>query len=156
MTLKRVWRCAAPPPPLARDAPAPRRDLSVGWVEPPGRANARPMAEPIDKVMGFAALYPSYAQRSAALHDPRGNLATQSLQAEQGVGAGFRDLDALGRKVLAEETEMSLTLGELLRRQHRREHRHLRSQLHIHQRFDHGVGDEFMAVDARIADARVR
>jgi hypothetical protein len=32
----------------------------------------------------------------------------------------------------------------LLRRQHGREHRHFGAQLHIHQRLDHGVGDEFM------------
>ena len=41
-------------------------------------------------------------------------------------------------------------LVELLRRQHRREYRHLGLQLHVHQRLDHGVGDEFVAVDAAV------
>ena len=41
-------------------------------------------------------------------------------------------------------------LVELLRRQHRGEDRHFGAQLHVHQRLDHGVGDEFMAVDAAI------
>src|SRR5712664_1266538 len=86
----------------------------------------------------------------SCLHDPRGDLAAQPLQTEQRVGAGFRDLDALGRKMLAEEIEMRGALVELLRRQHRGEHRHLGAQLHIHQRLDHGVGDKFMAVDAAI------
>src|ERR1700676_4318242 len=52
------------------------------------------------------------------LHDPRRDLAAQPLPAEQRVGAGFRDLDALGGKVLAEEIEMRCTLVELLRRQY--------------------------------------
>jgi hypothetical protein len=53
------------------------------------------------------------------LHDPRRDLAAQPLQAEQRVGAGFRDLDALGGKMPAEEFEMRCALVELLRRQHR-------------------------------------
>ncbi len=39
---------------------------------------------------------------------------------------------------------------EVLRRQHRGKHRHLGAQLHIHQRLDHGVGDELVAIDAAI------
>jgi len=83
-------------------------------------------------------------------HDPSRDLAAQPLQAEQRVGAGLGDLDALDREMLAEEIEMRLRLVELLRRQHRREHRHLGAKLHIHERLDHRVGDEFMAVDAAI------
>src|SRR5713101_1766482 len=93
---------------------------------------------------------PTSLENAMGLHDPRRDLTAQPLQAEQRVGAGFRDLDTLGRKMLAEEVELRGALVELLRRQHRGEHRHLGAQLHIHQRLDHGVGDEFMAVDAAI------
>src|SRR5882757_2303966 len=100
--------------------------------------------------MGIASLHPSYASSSRYLHDPRGDLAAQAFQAEQRVGAGFRDLDALGGKVSAEEFEMRGTLVELLRRQHRGEYRHFGAQLHIHQRLDHGVRDKLMTIDAAI------
>jgi hypothetical protein len=53
------------------------------------------------------------------LHDPRRDLSAQPFQAVQRVGAGFRDLDALDGKVLAEELVMHRALVELLRRQHR-------------------------------------
>src|SRR6266852_4669265 len=96
--------------------------------------------------MGIASLHPSYP----SLHNPRRDLTAQPFQAEQRVGAGLRDLDPLGRKMLAEEFEMRRRLMELLRRQHRGEHRHLGAQLHIHQRLDHGVGDKFVPVDAAI------
>src|SRR6267378_5270279 len=115
----------------------------VGWVE---RQRNPSMAS--DEEMGIASLNPSYALR--ALHDPRRDLAAQPLQAEQRVGAGFRDLDALGGEMPAEEVEMRGALVELLRRQHRGEYRHLGAQLHIHQRLDHGVCDKFMAVDTAI------
>src|SRR3954447_6999995 len=39
-------------------------------------------------------------------HNPRRDLAAQALEAEQGVGAGFRDFGALHREMLAEELEM--------------------------------------------------
>src|SRR5712672_3194788 len=93
---------------------------------------------------------PTSLENATKLHNPRRDLTAQPLQTEQRVGAGLRDLDALGRKMLAEEVEMRGALVELLRRQHRGEHRHLGAQLHIHQRLDHGVGDKFMAVDAAI------
>jgi hypothetical protein len=83
-------------------------------------------------------------------HDPRGDLTAQPFETEQRVGARHRDLDALGRKVLAEEFEMRRALVELLWRQHRREYRHFSAQLHIHQRLDDGVGNKFMAIDAAI------
>src|SRR5438270_6994102 len=60
--------------------------------------------------------------------NPRGDLAAQALQAEQGVGAGFRDFDALDDEMLAEEIQMHRAFVELLRRQHRREDRHLGAQ----------------------------
>src|SRR5579871_432562 len=62
-----------------------------------------------------------------ARDDARGDLAAQPLQGEQRVGTGLRNLDALDRKVPAEEIEMRLALVELLRRQHRGEYRHLGS-----------------------------
>ena len=84
------------------------------------------------------------------LHDPRRYLPPQPLQAEQRIGAGFRHLGALGSEMLAEEVEMRRGFVELLRRQHRREYRDLGAQLHIHQRLDHGIGDEFVAIDAAV------
>src|SRR5260370_17596979 len=47
------------------------------------------------------------------LHDPRGDLAAQPFEAKQRVGAGLRDLDALGGKVLAEKFEMPPPFLEL-------------------------------------------
>src|SRR5258706_7707072 len=94
--------------------------------------------------------YPLRAKTRAGLRNPRRDLTAQPFQTEQRVGAGLRDLDALGRKMLAEELEMRRTLMELLWRQHRREYRHFGAQLHIHQRLDHGVRDKLMAVDAAI------
>ena len=41
-------------------------------------------------------------------------------------------------------------LAELPRRHHGGEHGNLGAQLHVHQRLDHGVGDELVAVDAAI------
>ena len=67
-------------------------------------------------------------------------------------GAGFGDLDTLDDEMLAEEIVVHGAVVELLRRQHRGEYRHLGLQLHVHQRLDHGVGDEFMAVDAAVDD----
>src|ERR1700712_5959028 len=87
---------------------------------------------------------------SPTSHNPRRYLAAQALQAEQGVGAGFRDLDAFHRKMLAEELEMRGAFVELLRHQHRGEDRYLGAQLHVHQRLDHGVGHELMAIDTAI------
>src|SRR5258706_3931122 len=63
-------------------------------------------------------------ENATRLHDPRRDLAAQPLQTEQRVGAGLRDLDTLGRKMLAEKIEMRRGLMELLRCQHREEHRH--------------------------------
>ena len=88
--------------------------------------------------------------RCFAYTNPRRHLTAQPFQAVQRVGAGFRDFDAFGDKMLAEEVEMHGAFVELLRRQHRGEYRHLGAQLHIHQRLDHGVGDELMAVVAAI------
>src|SRR5689334_21115275 len=87
---------------------------------------------------------------SGARRDSRGDLAAQTLQAMQRFCAGFRHLDALGDEMFLEEIEMCLALVELLRRQHRREHGHFGSKLHVHQRLDHGVSYEFMAIDAAI------
>jgi len=56
-----------------------------------------------DEEMGIASLNPSYALR--ALHDPRRDLTAQPLQAEQRVGAGFRDLDALVAKCLRKKSK---------------------------------------------------
>src|SRR6266404_4299907 len=84
------------------------------------------------------------------LHDPRRDLTAQPFETKQSVGAGLRDLNALGRKMLAEELEMRRALMELLWRQYRGEYRHFGAQLHIHQRLDHGVRDKFMAVHAAI------
>src|ERR1700675_952224 len=78
------------------------------------------------------------------LHDPRGDLAAQPFEAEQRVGAGLRDLDALGGKVLAEEFEMRRAFVELLWRQHRRKDWDFGAQLHVHQRPDHGIRDVFV------------
>ena len=47
---------------------------------------------------------------------------------------------------------MHFGLVELLRRQHGGEHRDLGAELHVHQRLDHGVGDEFVAIDATVND----
>ena len=90
------------------------------------------------------------ARATRRLRNPRRDLTAQPFQTEQRVGAGLRDLDALGRKMLAEELEMRRALMELLWRQHRGEYRHFGAQLNIHQRLDHGVGNKFMTVDAAI------
>src|SRR5215471_19926326 len=45
---------------------------------------------------------------SSARGDPRGDLAAQALERKQRVGAGFSDLDALGRKMPPEEIKMRL------------------------------------------------
>src|SRR5260370_10675046 len=82
---------------------------------------------------------------SPCLHNPRRDLTAQPFETKQRVGAGLRDLDALGRKMLAEELEMRRALMELLWRQHPGEYRHFGAQLHIHQRLDHRVRDKFMA-----------
>src|SRR6266576_2269940 len=86
------------------------------------------------------------ARATRRLRNPRRDLTAQPFQTEQRVGAGLRDLDALGRKMLAEELEMRRALMELLWRQHRGEYRHFGAQLNIHQRLDHGVGNKFMTV----------
>src|SRR5882757_3614699 len=83
-------------------------------------------------------------------NDPRRHLSAQPFQAVQRVGAGFRDLDALNDEMLAEEVVMYGAVVELLRRQHGGEYRHLGLELHVHQRLDHSVGDEFVAIDAAI------
>src|SRR5882757_1668269 len=83
-------------------------------------------------------------------NDPRSYLSAQPFQAVQRIGAGFRDLDALDDEMLAEEVVVHGAVVELLRRQHRGEYRHLCLELHVHQRLDHGVGDEFVTVDAAI------
>src|SRR6266446_2250501 len=80
----------------------------------------------------------------SCLHNPRRDLAAQPLQTEQRVGAGLRDLDALGGKMLAEEIEMRRGFVELLRCQHRRKYRHFGAQLHIQQSPDHGFRDIFV------------
>ncbi|MHC2601891.1 hypothetical protein ACVL92_002705 [Bradyrhizobium liaoningense] len=85
-------------------------------------------------------------------HDSRGDLAAQSLQAVQRLRTGCRDFHALDGKMLAEEVVVHLGLVELLRRQHGREHRHLGAELHVHQRLDHGVGDELVPVDSAVDD----
>src|SRR3954471_13297463 len=85
-------------------------------------------------------------------NDPRSYLSAQPFQAVQRVGAGFRDLNALDDEMLAEEVVMYGAVVELLRRQHGGEYRHLGLELYVHQRLDHGVGDEFVAVDAAIDD----
>ena len=64
-------------------------------------------------------------QGDAGPPSPRRDLAAQPFQAVQRAGAGFRDFDALDDKVLAEEIVMHCAVVELLRRQHRGEHRHL-------------------------------
>src|SRR5437868_13460939 len=77
------------------------------------------------------------SMRETELHDPRRDLAAQPFQTVQSIGAGFRDLDALGRKVLAEELEMRRGLVELLRRHYRGEYRNFRAQLYLHERPDY-------------------
>src|SRR5437879_4970708 len=98
--------------------------------------------------MGIASLHPSYG--SPLPNDPRRDLAAQPLQTVQRAGAGFRDLNALDDEMFTEEIVMYGAVMELLRRQHRGEYRHLGLELHIHQRLDHGVGDEFVAVDTAV------
>src|SRR5712692_4657639 len=94
----------------------------VGWVERSETHRWLPM-KGCCEVMGIASLNPSYA----SLHNPRRDLTAQPFQTEQRVGAGLRDLDTLGREMLAEEIEMRRSLVELLRCQHRRKYGHFGS-----------------------------
>src|SRR6185369_10513141 len=55
-------------------------------------------------------------------------------------------------EMFTEEIVVHGAVMELLRCQHRGEYRHLGLELHIHQRLDHGVGDEFVTVDTAIDD----
>src|ERR1700738_3055873 len=56
--------------------------------------------------------YPLRLKTPWGLHNPRRDLAAQPLQTEQRVGAGFRDFDPLGRKMLAEEIAMRCAFVE--------------------------------------------
>src|SRR6266404_8792504 len=87
----------------------------------PIMTSARGPAKP-DRDLAFDT-FPS--ETVMILHNPRGHLSAQPFQAVQRVGAGFRDLDAFDDKVLAKEIVMHGAVMELLRRQHRREHRNL-------------------------------
>ena len=69
--------------------------VTVGWVEPTGRADARPMtgsAKPIIcqrlRLMGFAALYPSYIveRNPACAGEMAGPLSRTSIAAGQSNG----------------------------------------------------------------------
>src|SRR3546814_7464146 len=39
---------------------------------------------------------------------------------------------------------------EVVRRQHRGQHGHIALHLHLHERADHGIGDEVVAIDAAV------
>src|ERR1700732_4249022 len=97
---------------------APQIRTHAGWMGPGSAAHhaARHSASKT-RVNALMALRSIRGTRAGELKDPRRDLAAQPLQAEQRVGAGFRDLDALGGKVLAEELEMRGGFVELLWRQ---------------------------------------
>ena len=69
-----------------------------------------------------------------------------------GCGAGCRRLGALYDEMVVEELPVLVMLMEVLRRQDGRDDRHLGVELNAHQPLDHGVGDEFVPVDAAIDD----
>ena len=55
-------------------------------------------------------------------------------------------------EVLEEEAVMVRAVVVIVRRQHRRKHRHAGRQLHVHHAVEDGAGDEIMPVDAAIDD----
>ena len=63
-------------------------------------------------------------------------------------------LGTLDHKVLGKKALVVGMVVKILRRQHRRDHRHARVQLHPHQAVDHRVGHKLMAVDAAVHHQR--
>src|ERR1700712_4368439 len=75
---------------------------------------------------------------------------THCTQLGQRVGAGLRCFLALVHEVLEEELLMLFASVEVMRGQDHREHRHFGFQLNLHQRTDHRLCDELMAIDPAI------
>ena len=78
--------------------------------------------------------------------------ALQRVQAGDGAQAGLCCLSSLDHEVLGEIALVLGVLVKVVRREHRREHRHAGVQLHPHQAVDDSAGNEVMAVDAANAN----
>ena len=73
-----------------------------------------------------------------------------SVKALDRIRAGDGRFDAFHLEMLEKEPPVVVVIMEALRRQHRRDDRHLGRQLDAHERPDDRLGDEFMTIDAAI------
>ncbi len=83
---------------------------------------------------------------------PEGNLTNNMILMKLRIALNLQsdDILTLLEEMLLVKLQVVVVLVEVARREHRRQHRHLRVQLHAHQAVDHGRRDELMAVDAAI------
>src|SRR6218665_2200893 len=100
----------------------------------------------------MAAMLPMDAMIPVNMGTPYTNAASdrQFYELAQGIGASACGLRALDPKMLTEERLMLFPGMEMMGRQYRRKHRHVGIQLHLHQAFDHCLGDELVTIDTPV------